>query len=245
MIQGLIARTIRNEHVNPYDYLQLNALNYVLNTCLGTEVETKFSRERREAVLGPLIQEAIKSDRDNMIKHMHQHQSGTGIEDIDLTIAASDMITAGTDTVTAAGYWFIAILLHHPTVCKKISDEVDAFIKEHGRLPLPYERDSLPYFIAVQKECLRYRPFIFLGIPHELQKDVQVQNYLFPRGVPIYPLLYAMHQNPDRYPEPDKFIPERFLGKTDTAAAAGKIEDRDIFLFGFGRRACLGVHASR
>lgn len=46
-----------------------------------------------------------------------------------------------------------------------------------------------------------------------------------------------MHKQADRYPEPERFIPERFMNnlKTMLASANGKIEERDHFNFGWGR----------
>lgn len=49
----------------------------------------------------------------------------------------------------------------------------------------------------------------------------------------------SMHMNAKVYPEPEKFIPERFGHnlKTMLAAANGKLENRDHYNFGWGRYA--------
>lgn len=53
-----------------------------------------------------------------------------------------------------------------------------------------------------------------------------------------------MNHDPKLFPEPDKFVPERYLNNTKTmmAAANGKIDYRDHFTFGWGRRICPGIH---
>lgn len=53
-----------------------------------------------------------------------------------------------------------------------------------------------------------------------------------------------MHRDPNIYPEPEKFMPERFMHnkRTMAAAANGKLQERDHFVFGWGRRVCPGIH---
>jgi cytochrome P450 len=50
----------------------------------------------------------------------------------------------------------------------------------------------------------------------------------------IMPFTYAMHRRPDLYREPDRFLPERFLGKRP-----GTYE---WIPFGGGTRRCLGAN---
>ena len=82
-----------------------------------------------------------------------------------------DILHAGTDGPAVALSWTLLILCHYPEVQKKMRDEVDAFIKTHNRLPNFDERDLFPFFISVQKECIRYRPLTPFGVPHEATED--------------------------------------------------------------------------
>ena len=68
------------------------------------------------------------------------------------------------------------ILCHYPEVQKTIRDELDQFIRTNGRLPSFDERENFPYSISVQKECMRFRPVTFFGIPHEATKEFKYQK---------------------------------------------------------------------
>jgi cytochrome P450 len=54
-----------------------------------------------------------------------------------------------------------------------------------------------------------------------------------------------MHKDPKRYPEPDEYIPERFLNHPLSAPAYANSSDvaaRDHFSYGDGKRICVGIH---
>lgn len=76
---------------------------------------------------------------------------------------------------------------------------------------------------------------------------VVVRNYRIPKGTVLVSNMFAVHRNNDVYPEADKFIPERFMNnlKTMSASANSKIEQRDQYNFGWGRRICPGIYLVR
>jgi cytochrome P450 len=67
--------------------------------------------------------------------------------------------------------WFMAILCHYPETQKKVSDEIDQFIKKNGRIPDFSDRLEVPFCISVLKECIRFRPTGLLALPHIVTKD--------------------------------------------------------------------------
>ncbi|KAI9493335.1 cytochrome P450 [Zychaea mexicana] len=199
---------------------------------------------KRDPFLRGLIRQALEGDKECMMKTLYSQQDALELKDTDLWVVAGDMVAGAATNVGYASCWLLAILLHHQDVYKQLCEEVDAFIGKHGRLPDFSERDAFPLLISAQKESMRFRGTNDVTLPHLVEKDVYYQGYLFPRGVLVLPSAYAMHRNPERYPEPDKFIATRFLNNTETMAssAAGKVQERDHFMFGWGRRICPAMH---
>lgn len=72
--------------------------------------------------------------------------------------------------------------------------------------------------------------------------SVQVVEHYAENDLPQY---RAIHTDPKRYPNPREFNPMRFWGDTQTSADSANNPDaskRDHFVFGAGRRRCLGMH---
>lgn len=81
------------------------------------------------------------------------------------------MLGAGGDTVAITTCWTYAILCHYPDIQQNLAEEVDSFITKHRRIPTFEDRLELPYYIAVQKECMRFRPPAYFIVPRKASKD--------------------------------------------------------------------------
>lgn len=66
---------------------------------------------------------------------------------------------------------------------------------------------------------------------------VEVDGYIIPKGASIVANMGSLHKQPQYYPDPEVFHPERFMNnlKTMQSAANGRFEERDQYNFGFGR----------
>ncbi|KAH8999824.1 cytochrome P450 [Lactarius hatsudake] len=157
-------------------------------------------------------------------------------EEYEYTIkwAAGSLYGAGTESTTSSIATFLLTMVLFPDVQKRVQAELDAVVGRN-RLPTFEDRASLPYLEATIKESLRFHPPTPLGIAHRLVEDDVVQGYRIPKGAIILPNIWAMNMNERQYEHPERFNPERYLGPTPALESP---------VFGFGRRACLGVHYS-
>lgn len=65
-------------------------------------------------------------------------------------------------------------------------------------------------------------------------KDDTYKGYDIAAGTAVIPNIWAIHHDPDLYPEPHTFKPERFLTKKEDIRPETLIEGH--YAFGFGRR---------
>ncbi|KAH9474637.1 Cytochrome P450 monooxygenase 58 [Psilocybe cubensis] len=159
-----------------------------------------------------------------------------GMEEIDLAYAVSSPFGAGIETTSGSTTSFILAMLHWPEIQKLAQAELDAVVGQ-DRMPDYDDRGSLQYVQALVKETLRWRPVAILGgSPHAVTADDVYNGMFIPKGSTVYANMYGIMKDPEMFPEPDTFKPERFLKSTNP-----RLINFDL-PFGFGRRACPGIH---
>ncbi|KAI0754760.1 cytochrome P450 [Daedaleopsis nitida] len=138
-------------------------------------------------------------------------------------------------THSALSAFFVAMSLH-PDVQRKAQAELDAVVGE-ARFPKVADRDRLPYVNAVVKELLRWHVVTPLSVPHQNIADDEYDGHFIPKGSVVLVNAWSMLHDEEEYPEPERFIPERFL---QDGKLRSDIRDPATIAFGFGRRICPG-----
>ena len=145
----------------------------------------------------------------------------------------------GAGQVTTAYYLRVTTyhILANPAVYAKLHSELSTAMPDPQQLlPLP-ELEKLPYLSAVVQEGFRTS----YGVTGRLQRiapdhDLRFRDWTIPRGTPVGMTSIFAHDNPVVFPEPHRFIPERWLGEK----TAAERKDRYLVNFSKGTRACLG-----
>jgi cytochrome P450 len=142
------------------------------------------------------------------------------------------MLIAGHDTTTALLAWALVLLGRHPDSMDRARAEIDATIGDG--VPTGESLEAMLYLEAVVHETLRLYPPIHLGNRRTLE-DLDLEGYRLPRGRRLLYSIYLTHRDPEVWPDPDRYDPERFLG--------GKRSLPYAYLpFGGGPRNCIGAH---
>lgn len=142
-------------------------------------------------------------------------------------------LLAGHETSASSLTFTLQLLGRHPEVQERIREEVAAVVGDGPPSPA-HVHSGLPYTTAVVKEATRLYPIVPF-IPRHADTDCEIDGHIIPAGTDILVSVWSIHHDPDIWPDPETFRPERFL--------AGPTHDRYAWLpFGAGSRACIGQH---
>lgn len=130
---------------------------------------------------------------------------------------------------------------------RKLQDEIDAALASDKVSGIPTDREArehLPYLAAVIKEALRIHPATGLPMERYVPADgADICGTFLPGGTIVGVNSWSVHYDPNVFPEPEAFRPERWL-EDETSAEHLKRMERSFFAFGAGGRICLGRHLS-
>ncbi|KAJ7163864.1 cytochrome P450, partial [Mycena crocata] len=151
---------------------------------------------------------------------------------------------AGSDSTAGTLGYFMLLMNLHPEVQLKAHEEIDRVVGRH-RMPNFEDRDSLPYVTAIVKEVLRWHPVSPLGLPHRLTQDDWYDGYFLPEGTIVVSNIYGINRDPEMFPDPDKFDPDRYHDEDRDNTKSQEFDDthgQGHFSYGFGRRVCVGMN---
>jgi cytochrome P450 len=131
------------------------------------------------------------------------------------------IVLAGHETTAAELAWAFQLLVHNPRVLEKLIDELDG-------------GDGEEYLTATIQEVLRHRPVFLFAIPRVVMRPIEIGGWTYPPKTQLLGCIYLVHHDPEIYPEPHEFRPERFLGASPSTYA--------WLPWGGGRKRCPGLH---
>lgn len=150
-----------------------------------------------------------------------------------------NLFNGGVDTGNNTLTWAFLYLATYPEVQRKVQEELDRVIGR-SRLPTWADRVNLPYTEAVVCELQRVSTIAPLGFPHCAYRTTKVCGYTVPKGMYVLANLWAVHNDPDVWGDPENFRPERFLNEK------GLCEKPEYLVpFSVGRRICIGEALAR
>jgi cytochrome P450 len=157
-----------------------------------------------------------------------------------MTDEAQTIIGAGLETtawaLSHATYYIIA----NPSIHSKLCSELENAIPD-TRATLDWlQVEKLPYLTACIREAIRMSYGVSARNPRLLEKQTMYKSWKIPAKTPISMTIIDVHTDPEIYPEPFAYTPERWLN--NPKAPNGSPLDRYFVAFGKGTRSCLGIN---
>jgi len=161
-------------------------------------------------------------DRDDVLAMLLEarHEDGSPMSPLELRDELMTLLVAGHETTASELAWAFERLAREPEVVARLTSEIDAG-GDDG------------YLTATVHETLRRRPVLANAAPRLVMEPVELGGWRYEPGVCLLADAYLVHHDPDVYPDPYAFRPERFLDEQPGTYT--------WIPFGGGRRRCLGA----
>jgi cytochrome P450 len=163
-----------------------------------------------------------------LIEARDEHGEGMGDQEIRDQLIV--LLAGGHETTASSLAWACERILAHPEIHERLVGEIEDAAAQGRTAAADLARGA--YLDATVKEVLRQRPSV-PAVGRTLLKPVVVRGFEIPAGVMVSPSIFLTHRRPDLYPDPERFLPDRFLDK--------KIDPYAYLPFGGGPRRCIGA----
>jgi pentalenene oxygenase len=206
---------------------------------LPTAGNRRFDRAaaRLPVIVDRIIEERRRAGRDEgdllaALLGARDPETGEGLSDVELREQVMALLVAGTETTAAALTSTFHLLDRHRDVERRLQGEVDQVLG--GR---PARLDDLPGLDFTRRtflEALRLYPPGWI-LTRRTTADVELGGHRLPAGTTVLFSPYALQRDPELFPEPERFDPDRFLPEREKAIARFA-----MLPFSAGKRKCMG-----
>jgi cytochrome P450 len=149
-----------------------------------------------------------------------RHEDGSPMSDVEIHDELLTLLVAGHETTATQLSWALERLTREPEALARLVEAVG-------------EGDGEPYLTATIREILRHRPVLLNAAPRTVKKPIEVGGWHYEPRVHLVASAWLVQHDPDIYPDPYAFRPERFID-TDPGTYTW-------IPFGGGRRRCIGA----
>ncbi|KAF9077865.1 cytochrome P450 [Rhodocollybia butyracea] len=199
------------------------------------KMKAGFERQINSLIKNPDTLSMV--EHETIFHHLLEPEDQEPLSQASLMDEAFILVAAGSDTVGNACTIGTFYALKYPSIYQKLKKELEEAWVDKDR-PMSYTAlEDLPYLSAFIKEVLRFS----LGAVHPIPRIVgpstpKIGGLKIPPGTIVAMSVKFLHTNPDVFPDPYTFNPDRWLVQ-DTSQPM-----LDLATFSKGPRMCLGLN---
>lgn len=197
----------------------------LMDRYIGRQLEIRFAAHQDVNDLKPVENSRFQTVVDLALdKYLEEQQMSHAARSMDAEfkrLAISQMkvfILAGHDTTSSTLCYIFYLLSCNPSALQLVrAEHNEAFGSDLTRTNAkitanPHSLNQLPFTLAVIKEALRLFPVASSTRDGEPGFSLKQDGHQYPtEGFTIWCTHQAMHRESDYWPQPDSFIPERWL----------------------------------
>lgn len=209
------------------------------------ETSVRFIAERRS--LETSTSASSSPARKDFFFHLFRGkdpETGQAYTNHELVAESNLLLVAGSDTSSTALAATIFYLLRNPDTLERLRQELRANFNSLADIQYTgTQLTNLPYLRAIIDETLRINPPVGGVLGREvLEPGITIDGLFYPPGVEIGVPLYAIHHNPDYFPDPYAFKPERWIVDDKAGFTKETVERAQSAFcpFSIGHRNCIG-----
>uniref|UniRef100_A0A8C2MMC5 Cytochrome P450 3A n=1 Tax=Cricetulus griseus TaxID=10029 RepID=A0A8C2MMC5_CRIGR len=223
------------------------SMDVITSTAFGVSVDSlnnpkdPFVEKAREIIrldfFDPLIISVGMFDGSSTFRstapvYDHVYHFCLSLSDMEIIAQSIIFISAGYDSTSSTLDFALYLLATHPDVQKKLQEEIDVTLP--NKVPLNYDK----YLDMVLNKTLRLYP-VSSRLERVCKQDVEMDGAFVPKGSVVNVPVYALHHDPQYWPEPEEFRPERFSKENK-----GSIDPYVYLPFGNGPKNCIGMRVA-
>ncbi|KAL2679188.1 hypothetical protein Neosp_009951 [[Neocosmospora] mangrovei] len=198
------------------------------------------------------------SQFDDMVHHLtrvrvERHRTGETLDDIvhcliedkngelrgldigEIEAEVGVLLDAGSDTTAIALTHVMYNLIRHPNALQRLRDELKEALDDDNPVASYGQVKNLPYLRACLDESLRLLPPVSFGLNRKTGPGgLTIDGQWIDEGITVGVPAYTAHRNPELFPDPERYYPERWLEEMHKDVKTSFIP------FSAGARGCIG-----
>ncbi|XP_058236763.1 cytochrome P450 3A27-like isoform X4 [Hemibagrus wyckioides] len=177
-----------------------------------------------------LMIDSQKSETDDL----NNKETNKGLNDHEILSQSMTLIFAGYETSSSTLSFLFYNLASNPEAMKKLQKEIDETFPNKAEVDYDTVM-NMDYLDATLNESMRLYPVLF-RLERICKKTVEINGLTIPKDTVVLIPTYTLHRDPEFWPDPETFNPERFTKENKES-----IEQYAYMPFGLGPRNCIGM----
>ena len=207
--------------------------DWLMNVPLPSTIRYRRAVSKLDSLAYALIKKARahSSPQEDLISLLVQsaHPDGSRLTDMEIRDEIVTMIVAGHETVAVGLTWCLNLLSTHAELQEELAARLTAVLGQ--RQPTADDYPRLDFLQHAFSEALRLHPPIWI-MGRRCLEEYAFRDFHASKGSVFLVCIADLHRRPELFPDPDRFLPERWIDPQWPSYA--------YIPFGGGDRRCVG-----